>query len=94
MANDKNELIPKRTLTGWRVCMDYGKLNRYYHRGGYKYARQWKNKNRCHQKWNVYKRPNKYSDAGNNNARNEKKIITNVEEKDIGHVPIELINIQ
>ena len=22
-----NELIPIRTLTGWRVCIDYGKLN-------------------------------------------------------------------
>ncbi|KAH9704917.1 hypothetical protein KPL70_011661 [Citrus sinensis] len=28
MANEKNELIPTRTLTGWRVCMDYRKLNK------------------------------------------------------------------
>ena len=25
--NEKNELIPIRTLTGWRVCIDYRKLN-------------------------------------------------------------------
>ena len=28
MANEKNELIPTRTVTGWRVCMDYMKLNK------------------------------------------------------------------
>jgi len=28
MANEKNELIPTRTVTGWRVCMDYRKLNK------------------------------------------------------------------
>ena len=28
MANEKNELIPIRTVTGWRVCMDYRKLNK------------------------------------------------------------------
>ncbi|XP_070020466.1 uncharacterized protein [Nicotiana sylvestris] len=27
-TNDKNELIPTRTVTRWRVCMDYCKLNR------------------------------------------------------------------
>ena len=25
--NDKNELIPTRTVTGWRMCIDYRKLN-------------------------------------------------------------------
>lgn len=25
--NGKNELIPMRTVTGWRICMDYRKLN-------------------------------------------------------------------
>ena len=25
--NSKNELIPTRTVTGWRICMDYRKLN-------------------------------------------------------------------
>ena len=25
--NEKNELIPTRTVTGWRVCIDYRKLN-------------------------------------------------------------------
>ncbi|GJT75028.1 hypothetical protein Tco_1041753 [Tanacetum coccineum] len=25
--NDNNELIPSRTVTGWRVCIDYLKLN-------------------------------------------------------------------
>ena len=27
IKNEKNELIPTRTVTGWRVCMDYRKLN-------------------------------------------------------------------
>lgn len=25
--NEKNELVPMRLVTGWRVCMDYQKLN-------------------------------------------------------------------
>nr|XP_016493968.1 PREDICTED: uncharacterized protein LOC107813241 [Nicotiana tabacum] len=28
VTNDNNELIPTRTVTGWRVCMDYRKLNK------------------------------------------------------------------
>ncbi|CAM8934256.1 unnamed protein product [Rhodiola kirilowii] len=28
VKNDKNELIPTRTLTGWRMCVDYRKLNK------------------------------------------------------------------
>ena len=34
IRNNKNELIPTRTMTGWRVCIDYRKLNtakRNYH---------------------------------------------------------------
>ena len=27
IQNEKNELIPIRTVTGWRVCIDYRKLN-------------------------------------------------------------------
>ena len=27
IENEKNELIPTRTMTGWRVCIDYRKLN-------------------------------------------------------------------
>lgn len=27
VKNEKNELIPTRTVTGWRVCIDYRKLN-------------------------------------------------------------------
>ena len=27
VKNDKNELIPTTTVTGWRVCIDYRKLN-------------------------------------------------------------------
>ncbi|KAL5548086.1 hypothetical protein UlMin_003317 [Ulmus minor] len=27
VKNDKNELIPTRTVTSWRVCIDYRKLN-------------------------------------------------------------------
>jgi hypothetical protein len=26
--NDKNELIPQCTVTGWRMCIDYRKLNK------------------------------------------------------------------
>ena len=28
VKNDNNEFIPTRTFTGWRVCMDYRKLNK------------------------------------------------------------------
>ena len=27
IKNEKNELIPTRTVIGWRVCIDYKKLN-------------------------------------------------------------------
>jgi hypothetical protein len=27
IKKDKNELIPTRTVTGWRMCIDYRKLN-------------------------------------------------------------------
>lgn len=27
VSNEKNELIPLRPVTGWRVCMEYRKLN-------------------------------------------------------------------
>ena len=27
VANEHNELIPTRVTTGWRVCIDYRKLN-------------------------------------------------------------------
>ena len=27
IRNEKNDLIPTRTVTGWRVCIDYKKLN-------------------------------------------------------------------
>ena len=27
IINENNELIPTRTVTGWRVCIDYKKLN-------------------------------------------------------------------
>ena len=27
VPNLKNELVPMRQVTGWRVCMDYRKLN-------------------------------------------------------------------
>ena len=28
VKNDNNEIIPTRTVTGWRVCIDYRKLNK------------------------------------------------------------------
>src|SRR6185312_12977519 len=28
VENEKNELIPKRTVAGWRMCIDYRKLNK------------------------------------------------------------------
>jgi len=27
VKNDRNELIPTRKVTGWRMCIDYRKLN-------------------------------------------------------------------
>ena len=27
IKNEKNELIPTRTVTGWKMCIDYKKLN-------------------------------------------------------------------
>jgi hypothetical protein len=27
VVNEKNELVPTRTVTGWRMCIDYRKLN-------------------------------------------------------------------
>ncbi|MCI59032.1 hypothetical protein A2U01_0080287, partial [Trifolium medium] len=27
VRNEKNELIPTRTVTGWRMCIDYRRLN-------------------------------------------------------------------
>ena len=27
VPNEKNELIPMRTVTGWRVCIDYRRVN-------------------------------------------------------------------
>ena len=27
VPNEKNELIPMRTVAGWRVCIDYRRLN-------------------------------------------------------------------
>ena len=27
VPNEKNEIVPMRLVTGWRVCMDYRKLN-------------------------------------------------------------------
>ena len=28
LQNERNELIPQRTVTGWRMCIDYRKLNK------------------------------------------------------------------
>ena len=28
VANSKNKLIPQRTIKGWRMCIDYRKLNK------------------------------------------------------------------
>jgi hypothetical protein len=28
IRNEKNELIPQRTVSGWRMCIDYWKLNK------------------------------------------------------------------
>ena len=32
VKNDDNKLIPTRTITGWRVCMDYRKFNTATHK--------------------------------------------------------------
>jgi len=28
VKNDKDEIVATRTVTGWRICMDYKKLNK------------------------------------------------------------------
>jgi hypothetical protein len=28
VKNKKNELIPQKIITGWRMCIDYRKLNK------------------------------------------------------------------
>jgi hypothetical protein len=28
IRNEKNELIPQSTVTGWQICIDYQKLNK------------------------------------------------------------------
>jgi hypothetical protein len=28
VKNEKEQLIPQRTITGWRMCIDYRKLNK------------------------------------------------------------------
>jgi hypothetical protein len=28
VKNERNELTPQRTVTGWRMCIDYRKLNK------------------------------------------------------------------
>ena len=28
IINDKNELFPTRTVIGWRICIDYQRLNK------------------------------------------------------------------
>ena len=28
VTNEKNELFPQRTVTGWRMCIDYRKMNK------------------------------------------------------------------
>ena len=33
VPNEKNELVPMRSVTGWRVCMDYCKLNSWTEKG-------------------------------------------------------------
>jgi hypothetical protein len=33
VKNEKNELIPQRTMTGWRICIDYRKLNKAMKKG-------------------------------------------------------------
>ena len=32
VTNDKNELVPTRLVTGWRMCIDYKKLNAATHK--------------------------------------------------------------
>ena len=31
IQNEKNDLIPTRIVTGWRICIDYRKLNEAFH---------------------------------------------------------------
>ena len=38
VPNEKNELVPMRQVTGWRVCMDYRKLNSWTEKRPFSYA--------------------------------------------------------
>ena len=38
IVNEKNELIPTRTVTGWRVCIDYRKLNTAHKEGSFSFV--------------------------------------------------------
>jgi hypothetical protein len=33
IRNERNELIPQRTVTSWRMCIDYQKLNKATRKG-------------------------------------------------------------
>jgi hypothetical protein len=35
--NEKNELIPQWTVTGWRMCIDYRKLNKATRKDHFRY---------------------------------------------------------
>lgn len=37
VTNEKNELIMTRTITGWRVCIDYRQLNNYTRKDHFPY---------------------------------------------------------
>ena len=38
VPNEKNELVPMRPVNGWRVCMDYQKLNAWIEKDHFSYA--------------------------------------------------------
>ena len=40
IINEKNELILTRTMTGWRVCIDYKKLNTATRKDHYHYKKK------------------------------------------------------
>ena len=33
VVNEKNELLPTRTVTGWKICIDYRRLNKMTRKG-------------------------------------------------------------
>lgn len=75
--------VNANTRTNNRRNRESNKGHDYYSCSGHRHSGQWNNRNRCHQKWNVYERHSKDNDAERENViyNNNKKIVIGVKEK-------------